>query len=61
MTEAEKQAQIKLIDHLLLALCTCELTEKGREYLKQYKAKLNDSNGITNKTTGGDRDRTGVI
>lgn len=51
MTEVERKAQVKLIDHLLLALCTCELTEKGRKYLNDYKAKLNDTNGIKNEVT----------
>jgi hypothetical protein len=41
MTTSEKaQAQIELIDHLLLALCSCELTDKGKKYLTDLKEEL---------------------
>lgn len=40
MSEIENRAQIKLIDHMLTALCTCELTDKGREFLIKLKDKL---------------------
>jgi len=36
----EIKAQIKLIDHLLTALCKCELTKDGRIYLRKLKSKL---------------------
>jgi hypothetical protein len=41
MTGIEKaKAQIELIDHLLTALCKCELTVKGRQYLNKLKKDL---------------------
>jgi len=36
----ETRAQIKLIDHLLIALCDCELRNAGRVFLKKLKIKL---------------------
>jgi len=35
-----RETKIKTIDHILTALCECELNEKGREYLNQLKNEL---------------------
>ena len=32
-----KETKIEMIDHILQALCECELTELGREYLINLK------------------------
>ena len=35
--QRDRQIKIQLIDHILTALCTCELNEKGRQYLTKLK------------------------
>jgi len=32
-----RETKVQMIDHILTALCTCELNEKGREYLIKLK------------------------
>ena len=44
-----KETKVQLIDHILNALCKCELTDKGRKYLIKLK---NDINGTQDKIIG---------
>jgi hypothetical protein len=48
-----RQSKIELIDHILIALCKCELTENGREYLIKLR---NDISCIKGKTSDRNRD-----
>lgn len=42
-----RETKVQMIDHILTALCTCEMNEKGREYLIKLK---NDISSPQNKT-----------
>jgi hypothetical protein len=52
MKENEYKAQIKLINHLLLALCDCELTLQGRKFLIKLRDKLKNRIDDTGSTEG---------
>lgn len=38
-----RETKVQMIDHILTALCTCEMNEKGREYLIKLKNDISSS------------------
>jgi lipopolysaccharide biosynthesis glycosyltransferase len=47
-----RETKVRMIEHILNALCECELNEKGRQYLIQLK---NDINSSQKQSLGTDR------